>query len=140
MTMTGAPPTEQQGMASASPQGQEIHQDPPEGGVRGDRPRSPTTGVDRGYVATLDDAARSDLFEVAVLVAYVAKRVGLAPADAAKACNRARLGALMSLTEVRRVRLSTLMALADQWQVPRQVMSDIAAAHPAAIAAEMDEK
>lgn len=140
MTMTGQPPAELQGMALARPQGQEIIQDPPEGGVGGDRPRNPTAGVDRGYVGTLDVAARSDLFEVAVLLAFVAKRVGLTPAVAAKACNRARLGDLMSLAGVRRVRVSTLMELADQWQVPRQVMSDIADAHPAAIAPESDEK
>lgn len=96
--------------------------------------------VDRGYVGTLDAEARSDLFELAVLLAFVAKRCGLSTKDAAKTAGRTRLGELLALTEIRRMRLSTLYLLADQWGVPRPVMDDIAAAHPAAIAPEMDER
>lgn len=126
-------------VAPATPQGQEIRQRTPEGGPGGDRPRGPTTSVDRGYVGILDAEARYDLFELSVLLAYVAKRCGLTPKDAAKTGGKTRVGELLALTEVRRMRKSTLYLLADQWQVPRSVMDDIAKACPAAIALEIEE-
>jgi hypothetical protein len=127
------------GVAPATPRGQESQSFSPEGGERGERPQGPTTRVDRGYVGTLDDEARSDLFELSVLLAYVARRAGMSPRDAAKSAGRARIGELLALTEVRRMRVSTLYTLADKWGVPREVMDDIAAACPAAIADETGE-
>lgn len=125
-------------VAPATPPGQEIRQETPEGGTGGDRPNGPTTSVDLGYVGILDAEARSDLFQMAALLAYVAKRCGMTPKEAAKTGGKTRVGELLIMTEARRMRLSTLHLLADQWKVPRFVMDDIAAACPAAIAEEMD--
>jgi hypothetical protein len=131
-------------VAPATPPGQEIRQETPEGGTGGDRPNGPTTSVldlvDHGYIGILDERARFDLFNLAILLGFVVKRQGLTIRDAAKTGGRSRVGDLLLMNEVRRMRMSTLYLLADLWQVPRSVMDDIAAACPAAIAAETDEK
>lgn len=126
-------------VAPATPHPEVSHPLSPEGGGGANPGRGPTTRVDRGYVGTLDVEARSELFELAVLLAYVVKRAGLTVDDARKTGGRTRVGALLALTELRRPRLSTLRLLADQWQIPRSVMDDIAAACPAAIAPENEE-
>lgn len=124
--------------SAAAPQGQASHPVPPEGGAGGAGSRRSTTSVDRGYVGLLDAEARSDLFDLAVLLAFVAKRCGMTPREAARSAGRVRLGELLALTEIRKMRLSTLHQLADKWGVPPSVMDDIAAAHPAAIAPESE--
>lgn len=97
---------------------------------------SSALGVDLDYVGTLTAEQCIDLFRLAGLLRAVIRRQGVTSTEAKKRSQWGRLGALLALTDARRPTFSTLKRFADGMGVPAEVLEEIVAACPHAIAAE----
>lgn len=93
-------------------------------------------GVGLDYVGTLTAEQCIDLFRLAGLLRAVIRRQGVTSTEAKKRSQWGRLGALLALTDARRPTLATLARFADGLGVPAEVLGEIVAACPHAIAGE----